>query len=599
MTHRKAAAVPAFAQVARPAVTRSLLRQNLPLSVFASGPVPSRARRRHRVALRLFAPALLLMIGLACGCGTPIHQLPPPVHAGWPPAQIKNVVIIFQENRTPDNLFHFLTPACPIPAGASGLQACTPAVSTSCYDVSPCGLSMREGQLTSITLTPIPLGGSVDPDHTHKGFINMCDPDPVTLVCRNDGAWKTTVPANQAYTYVANPAVTNSDGSQGHVLDPYLNLAEQYGWANFMYQTNQGGSYPAHQYIFAGTSAPSAQADANSTFVAETFDSKVLSDNAGCMAEQGATNDLVSPVLSPPASGCTLYANGSVEECPITNTALSYPTNPVGTFCYPHQSMADLLDPLSISWKYYATSPGSIWTAPDSFEAICNPAFVQPNRNAQRNLQCTGPEWNQHVDLGNLGTDILHDIANCSLSQVSWVIPNGTWSDHAPYPAYGPSWVAAIVNAIGNNPQCPSNTPDAGQTYWQNTAIVITWDDWGGWSDNQPATYASQLPCTSADCPGDYEHGFRVPLIMVSAYTPAGYIDNTPYDFGSILRMMEGIYHIPEGALGFADQRATTDLRNFFTLTTPRAFQTIPAQYTANFFLNQWHTLSPADPDDD
>ena len=42
------------------------------------------------------------------------------------PSQITHVVVISQENRTPDNLFHFITPQCPIPSGATGLQACTP-----------------------------------------------------------------------------------------------------------------------------------------------------------------------------------------------------------------------------------------------------------------------------------------------------------------------------------------------------------------------------------------------------------------------------------------------------------------------------------------
>jgi hypothetical protein len=49
--------------------------------------------------------------------------------------------------------------------------------------------------------------------------------------------------------------------------------------------------------------------------------------------------------------------------------------------------------------------------------------------------------------------------------------------------------------------------------------------------------------------------------------------------------MIEGINHIPEGQLGFADQRATTDLTSFFTLTQPRTYQTIPAEKDANFFL--------------
>lgn len=509
------------------------------------------------------------------------------------PSQIKNVVVIFQENRTPDNLFHFLTPACPLPSGGDPLHACIPAeVTSSCYDISPCGLSNEKGAPVQVMLKPTPLSGSVDPDHSHHGFNNMCDPD-LNLNCRNDGAWKTSSPAGSSYAYVANVEVTNSDGSKGHLLDPYLTFAKEYGWANFMYQTNQGPSYPAHQFIFSGTSAATASDDAKSTFVSENF-----GDEAGCLAPEGATNLVISPVLDTPPEDCTLYADGSVKECPVSNRALIYPTDPVGTFCYSHQTMADVLAPSSITWKYYAPKPGSIWTAPDSIKAICEPAFVDPNGDPASGLKCTGKEWNAHVDTNNLGTDILRDIASCELSRVSWVIPNGAWSDHAgPNDHFGPSWVASVINTIATNPRCPAGTRDAGQKYWENTAIVVTWDDWGGWSDNQPPPFASELPCRSNECQGDYQYGFRVPLLVVSAYTPRGYINNYTHDFGSILRMIEGINHLQEGELGFADRRATTDLREFFTLPEPRKYTFVPSPEDAAYFLSQQGAA--VDPDDD
>ena len=521
------------------------------------------------------------------GTATAFAQFPP---------QIKNVVLIIQENRTPDNLFHFLTPVCPIPWGAKGLDACIPnPVTTSCYDISPCGLSNQKGKNSPVPvkLKPLSLSASVNPDHSHKGFNDMCDPDPVTLQCRIDGAWKTS-PKDSAYTYVSNPAVTNYNGKHGHALDPYLMLAEQYGWANFMFQTNQGPSYPAHQFIFSGTSASTAADDGNSTFLAENPISS-LEKKSGCLAPAGAENYFISPAVTSPTEGCTMYANKSVKECKVLNTDLVYPSQPVGTFCFGHQTLADILDPLSITWKYYASSAGFIWTAPDAIQAICQPNWIHPEGDPDSGLECTGTYWNAHVDTNNLGTDILRDIANCNLANVNWVTPNGSWSDHEA--SYGPSWVAAIVNAIGNSNTCPTGTTDAGQTYWQDTAIVIMWDDWGGFSDNQPPAFASSLPCVSSNCPATYQLGFRVPLIVVSAYTPQGFIDNTPLDFGSVLRMIEGINIIPEGQLGFADMRSSTDLQEFFTLTQPRTFTTIPAQHDANFFLK--YKGAPVDPDDD
>jgi phospholipase C len=518
-------------------------------------------------------------------CATAFAQFPP---------QLKNIVVIVQENRTPDNLFHFLTPACPIPPGASGLNACMPnPVTASCYNISPCGLSNESGTVVPVPLIGLPLSDTTDPDHSHSGFEMMCDPD-ATFKCLNDGAWRTFT-KGLSYSYVLNPAVTNYDKSIGHLLDPYLTFAKEYGWANFMYQTNQGPSYPAHQFLFSGTSALSNSDDLDSIFVAEN----PTPGSAGClMPASTGTNptfsDLIQPA-NPSTTGCSLSDTKSVQECQLINTI---DANNDGTFCTDHNNLANtVLDPNRISWKYYAASPGSIWTAPNTIRSLCNP---QPNGSG--GLQCTGTEWAADVDVLNHGTDILRDIASCNLSRVSWVIPDGAWSDHANLDnRYGPSWVAAVINAIGNNPKCAAGTPDAGQNFWQNTAIVVTWDDWGGWSDHQPASVLGGLPCVFTTpptrCPGDYQYGFRVPLVVVSAYTPRGYIDNSTFDFGSILRMIEGINHLKEGMMGNADYRSSRDLQTFFTLHQGRAYQTVPALKDANFFLTFSGPVTPPDND--
>jgi len=55
------------------------------------------------------------------------------------------------------------------------------------------------------------------------------------------------------------------------------------------------------------------------------------------------------------------------------------------------------------------------------------------------------------------------------------------------------------------------------------------------------------------------------PSRLFSAYTPKGYVDNLRHDFGSIPRFIEHNFGILEGALNFADQRATTDLIEFLS----------------------------------
>jgi phospholipase C len=312
-----------------------------------------------------------------------------------------------------------------------------------------------------------------------------------------------------------------------------------------MFQTNQGPSFPAHQFLFGGTSAPSAADDAAGIFASENMSG--TAKTAGCTAEAGTTVQLIDPTGE----------NNKI-----------YP-------CFEHQTMADVLPPV-VTWRYYAPSAGSIWTAPNAIQHIC--------QSSGPGGECTGPDWTGNVDLSP--ADVLKDISACNLRSVSWVVPTGANSDHASVnDGGGPSWVASIVNAIGNSAACDSNGG-----YWQDTAIFITWDDWGGWYDHERPTILAQPE-------GDYQYGFRVPLVVVSAYTAAGYINNERHDFGSVLRFIERNFGVPVGALNFADARATNDLSGFFDLNlAPRPFQSISAPKDASFFLNDKRIMT--DPDD-
>jgi phospholipase C len=458
------------------------------------------------------------------------------------PSPFKHVVVIFQENRTPDNLFRELLT--------------WPGVDPARYDIATWGVNSK-GRVVPITAEP--LGVGYDLSHAHAAFVAMYDKG------RMDGADKipctgTCIPDAQ-FKYVSNAQ---------HTIDPYLTLAADYGWANAMFQTNQGPSYPAHQFIFGGTSAPSARDDRSGIFVAENPGAPKGADylagsDTGCLAPLNEYNWLIGAA-----------ADGA--ETRLTN-------NPLGAFCYSRQTMASLLDERSLSWRYYAPAQvnpaganpgGSIWTAPASIREVC-----QPNANY---TECLGREWATNVDL--VPADVLQDVADCRLANVSWVIPDGRNSDHPGGTAAtgGPSWVAAIVNAIGTASRC-----EKGAGYWSDTAIIITWDDWGGWYDHV-------LPTVLEGLQGHYQYGFRVPLIVVSAYTPKGYVNNIPHDFGSILRFIEGTFEVPEGALGFADERATTDLSGFFDFKqTPRTYGVVPASLDAAFFI---HDTRPAEPPD-
>jgi len=403
--------------------------------------------------------------------------------------KFQHVVVIFQENRTPDNLFHGLPNA----------------------DIADYGIN-SSGQ--AILLSPIPLANDYDLDHGHPSFVKMYDggkmdgADDIPVTCK-PGATNCP-PSNPQFQYV-NP----------EDVEPYFQLAKAYTFGDRMFQTNQGPSFPAHQFIISGTSAPTVTSD---LFAAEN--------------------------VSGAEAGCTAPSNTSVvliDTLGRENQTM-YP-------CFEHPTLMDLLDAQKITWRYYTPSIGSIWTGP----------------NAIRHLRF-GTDWARVIVPQ---TTVLDDIADGQLAQVSWVIPDGRDSDHAASnKGSGPSWVASIVNAIGNSP------------YWANTAIIITWDDWGGWYDHvAPTIYNS------------YEYGFRVPLIIVSPYTKKAYVSHVPHDFGSIVNFIEEVFNLP--SLGYADARAD-DFSDCFDFTLPPiTFQTIPAKLDQNFFLTVKRPPTPPDDDDD
>jgi len=433
-------------------------------------------------------------------------------------AVIQHVVIIFQENRTPDTLFQD-----PVLIGRGA-------------DIASSGVNSL-GQ--TIPLSPIDLGTSganpqdYDLSHAHSAFVSMYDGgkmDGANLIpCSPATACPPNAHPNPQFMYVMPSDV-----------QPYFAMAEQYVFGDRMFQTNQGPSFPAHQFILAGTSAPTT---GSKLFAAENPNKSP----AGCIGPSTETVTLIDPLGS------------ESSNSPI------YP-------CFEHATLSDELDTAGVTWRYYTPSAGSIWTAPDAIEHICQQQTVNGV------LTCTGPDWTGKVVIPQ--SQVLVDLANRQLAQVTWVIPDGQESDHAlSNDGSGPSWVASIVNSIGNSP------------FWANTAIIITWDDWGGWYDHVPPKVVND----GVSWGSGYVYGFRVPLIIVSPYAKPAYISHVTHDFGSILHFVEATYHLP--SLGYADS-AADDLSDCFNLTQrPLSFQTFPAALQASDFLSD--KRPPAGPDDD
>jgi phospholipase C len=195
-----------------------------------------------------------------------------------------------------------------------------------------------------------------------------------------------------------------------------------------------------------------------------------------------------------------------------------------------------------------------LWNAPDAI----------------RNIRY-GPLY--RADVVAPQTRVLKDIASGNLANVVWVTPSRAASDHAGVnDGSGPYWVASVVNAVGDS------------RYWNNTAIFVTWDDWGGWYEHVPPPIYNS-----------YELGFRVPLIVISAYAKAHYVSHQQHEFGSILKFAEKALGL--SSLGTTDVRSD-DLEGCFNFfAKPRPFKEIPTRIQAGYFESQ--PISNQDPDDD
>jgi phospholipase C len=313
-------------------------------------------------------------------------------------------------------------------------------------------------------------------------------------------------------------------------IKPYWDMAKQYALAEHMFTTQGSSSFTAHQDLIAG----------------------------GTVVEPNeALVDLPSCAGPKCIWGCDAPAG--------THTSLITERNDFqpgkGPFpCLLYRTIRDLLDAKKVSWRYYVPEMccavyGRLLSAFDAIKAVRYSS-----------------QWKDgHISTPQ--TNIFKDLTKRQLQAVSWVIPDENDSDHpGTFSDTGPSWVTSVVNAIGES------------SYWDSTAVVIIWDDWGGLYD-------------SLDPPqkGYGGLGLRVPAIIVSPYARPGHISKTQYEFGSILKYIEQNWDL--GSLRTSDKRATSIADCFNYSQKPIAFKPIPSKYPMAYFLTRKPSYLPPDTD--
>src|SRR5215467_10490888 len=201
-------------------------------------------------------------------------------------------------------------------------------------------------------------------------------------------------------------------------------------------------------------------------------------------------------------------------------------------------TVEELLKGTSVTWKYYNNplqdSNLSQAIADGSASQFWNPLLSKEE---------TYSNFSSHFVAR---TKFFTDLTSGNLPAVSFVIPSFPISEHPPANlTVGIQWVKSLINAVSSS------------SYWNSSAIVLTWDDWGGRYDHVP-------PPTLAG----NRLGFRVPTLVISPYSKQGFIDNTQYSFDSILAFIEHNWGL--APLNLRDAAASPLMNNFDFSQNPR-----------------------------
>jgi len=209
------------------------------------------------------------------------------------------------------------------------------------------------------------------------------------------------------------------------------------------------------------------------------------------------------------------------------------------TFSFP--TIVDELDAANVSWAYYAGS--------HSFTNGWNP------------LPSSTTYVKAHPAMGELKETNTFpiDISGIKFPSVAWIMPEtDALSEHPPYNiTAGQDYVVNEINDIMKS------------QYWSSSAIILTWDDYGGFYDNATPPQVDQ-----------YGFGFRVPALIISPFAKHGFVDDTLSEHASTLKLIETVFHLP--SLGTRDAKADNLLEAFNFNQQPRHPLVLPGAFVPN-----------------
>src|SRR5712664_3428077 len=473
---------------------------------------------------------------------------------------IKHVVVIFQENVSFDHYFGTYPHAANL-AGETTFRAKenTPRANT----LEAAGLLTNNPNSVQPFRIPPSVPVTCDEDHNYNDEEAAFD----------GGLMDKFVERLSCKDPVLGPGSTMGY-YDGNTATAYWNYAQHFAMSDNSFSTTFGPSTPGALNLIAGTTA-------GATLVPLRPNGAVASPNGNIF--DGFTT---GAVVGDPRPG--------FDDCVVTNPKLQG-TNMITVA---GKNVGDLLNAKGITWGWF--QGGFAPTAVDAKgRAVCGqhhtglagddavvnagdyiphhePFMYYPQTANQHHLRPSDPRL---IGTANEGTNHQYDLTDfftaLSLNRLPAVsyLKAGAYQDgHAGYsdPIDEQIFVVNTINALMHSPM------------WNETAVIIAWDDSDGWYDHQMGTIVTQSNvsddqllgpgnCGSPkanDVSGGTQNGRcgfgpRLPLLVVSPWAKPNFIDDTITDQSSILRFIEDNWDLGRIGSGSTDAIAGT-LNNMF-----------------------------------
>jgi phospholipase C len=380
----------------------------------------------------------------------------------------------------------------------------------------------------------------------------------------------------------ASDGGTVMDYFDGNTVTAFWNYAQNYAMSDNSFGSTFGPSTPGALNLVSG----------------QTYGGTT---HFGSGSTASYPNTVTSPVTDIGDFDAYLDDCGADKGGSVTTTT-TLEMNPDATASTGNRNIGDLLNAAGVTWGWFqggfaptvaatATTPavcGSAHTTHTSISGaitVPNPAapfvtgadihtlgsdYVSHHEPFQFYASTRNPHHLRPTSVAAIGTtdqanhqydtsDFFAALSNGNLPAVSFVKAPYLYNGHPGNsdPIMEQVWITQVVNAVMQNPA------------WGSTAIIIAYDDSDGWYDHvtgpvvspsnvtitgQAAAYDNYAgvgncgtPQTGA-LPARCGHGPRLPLLVVSPYANANYVDHTLTDQASIINFIESNW-----TLGYID----------------------------------------------